>query len=67
MSELLSAIQRMKRKGVAGPDNIPQITWSFSSPGTAFLIQRIIPTSRMSTDLKSHYHNPFAKSWEITE
>ena len=43
--------------------NIPQITWSFSSPGTAFRIQFIIPPSRLSMDLKNCCHNPIAKSW----
>ena len=47
--------------------NIPQITWFFSSPGTTFHIQHIIPPTRFSTNFESHHDNPIAKSLEITQ
>ena len=43
--------------------NIPQITWSFSSPGNNFHIQCFIPPRWLSTNLESCYHNCIVKSW----
>ena len=70
MSELLSAIKKIKPKGAAGSDIIPP---SFlkslgppGPPGITIHIQLIIFICSLPADLEGHHNHSITQSWEIS-